>query len=198
MFVNIIAVTAIILGLVGLFMTWLANRKNQDLIGRLDRVNERVSSLQNMLAVEQGRVEQTKSQLQTEIIKLGGNPVRLEQAQAEPEPPPINEISPAELQARLDQGHELVVVDMRQLFEYKSGHIPGAINIFVNDIPVRANELPKDKDIVFQCWHGNTSLQAAAYLIDQGWPAERLASLSGGIAGWSQSQGMASLIREES
>jgi rhodanese-related sulfurtransferase len=57
-------------------------------------------------------------------------------------------------------------------------HIPGATHIFINEIPARINELPKDKDVVFQCWHGNTSLQATAFLIENGWPASRYARSS--------------------
>ena len=197
MLINLIAISAIIVGLAGIFMAWLASRKNQDLVKRLEGVNDRVSALQNALTAEQQRVEQAKSALQAEIVKLGGDPARLNATNgASPEPPAIPEISPDALQARLDNGDEVVVVDMRQLFEYKAGHIPGAINIFVNDIPMRAGELPKDKDIIFQCWHGNTSLQAAAYLIEQGWPVERVASLSGGMAGWTQTHGLESLAKE--
>jgi rhodanese-related sulfurtransferase len=119
---------------------------------------------------------------------------------AAPEPEPefiqVREVSPQDLKARLDNGDEIVVVDMRQSWEYQHGHIPGATHMFVNEIPARINELPKDKDIVFQCWHGNTSLQASAYLIENGWSAERVASLEGGIAGWVQTNGQASLVTE--
>lgn len=108
----------------------------------------------------------------------------------------INEISPQDLKVRLDNGDEVMVVDMRQAWEYQHGHIPGATHMFVNEILGRLNELPKDKDIVFQCWHGNTSLQAAAYLIENGWSAERVASLEGGIAGWVQMNGQDSLATD--
>lgn len=125
-------------------------------------------------------------------------PTRAAPLEPEPEPEPlrINEVSPHELKARLDNGDNLIVVDMRQPWEYQSGHIPGARPMFVNEIPARMNELPKDADIVFQCWHGNTSLQASAFLIDNGWSAERVASLSGGIAGWVQAHGLESLVAE--
>lgn len=196
MLINLIAIIAIVVGLVAIFMAWLASRKNQDLVKRLTGVNERVSALQTALTAEQQRVEQAKATLQAELVKLGGDPARLSPNGTEPGPLRIPEISPEALQARLDNGDELVVVDMRQLFEYKAGHIPGAINIFVNDIPMRAGELPQDKDIIFQCWHGNTSLQAAAYLIENGWSAERVASLSGGMAGWTQTHGLESLAKE--
>ena len=113
----------------------------------------------------------------------------------EPEPLRIIEISPADLKARLDNGDNLVVVDMRQAWEYQSGHIPGARHMFLQEIPVRFNELPKDKDVVFQCWHGNTSLQASGFLIQNGWEAGRVFSLSGGMAGWASTFGQAGLVR---
>lgn len=114
----------------------------------------------------------------------------------EPEPFQINEISAHDLKTRLDNGDDLVVVDMRQGWEYQSGHIPGATHIFIQEIPMRLQEIPRDKDVVFQCWHGNTSLSASAYLIDQGWEQSRIFSLSGGIAGWASAFGQEGLVRD--
>jgi rhodanese-related sulfurtransferase len=116
----------------------------------------------------------------------------------EPEPEPIQvyEISPDQLMARLDNGDELMVVDMRQGWEYQSGHIPGAKHIFIQEIPARLDELPQDMDIVFQCWHGNTSLNASAFLIQNGWDASRVFSLSGGIAGWVETHGQEGLVQD--
>ncbi len=115
-----------------------------------------------------------------------------------PEPPPlqITEISPAELQTRLNGNNGVVVVDMRSSWEYQAGHIPGAINIFAQQIPFRFKELPPDAEIIFQCWHGNTSVGACGFLIENGWPANRVNSLQGGMAGWVQAHGQASLEKE--
>ena len=112
------------------------------------------------------------------------------------EPIEINEVTPKELMARINNGDEMVVVDMRQPWEHQAGHIPGAVNIFIQEIPQRINELPKDKDVIFQCWHGNTSMQATAFLIQNGWDKDRVSSLSGGIAGWVESQGQTSLVQD--
>ena len=130
--------------------------------------------------------------------EIKSTPAVSPESEVEPEPEPIqiNQVSPQELKARLDNGDDLVVVDMRQSWEYQSGHIPGAIHMFVNEIPARLNELPKDTDIVFQCWHGNTSQDATGFLIENGWPASQVASLSGGIAGWVQAHGQESLVTE--
>jgi rhodanese-related sulfurtransferase len=92
-------------------------------------------------------------------------------------------------------GHNLVVVDMRAPWEYQLGHIPGAKSMFIQEIPVRFHELPADAQVVFQCWHGNTSLDASAFLIQQGWSPDNVASLKGGMAGWVQTHGQESLVR---
>ena len=113
-----------------------------------------------------------------------------------PEPVQINEISPADLKARLDNGDDLIVVDMRQGWEYQSGHIPGAMHMFLQEIPARFNELPQNKDVIFQCWHGNTSLQASGFLIQNGWNANRVFSLNGGMAGWASTFGQAGLTKD--
>ena len=105
----------------------------------------------------------------------------------------ITEISPEQLKTRLDRGDEVMVVDLRQVWEYHVGHIPGTLSLFIEEIPMRLSELPTDVDIVLQCWHGHSSLDVAAYMIQQGWLASRVASLSGGIAGWVQTHGMMAL-----
>ena len=107
----------------------------------------------------------------------------------------IAEVSPEQLKARLDRGDDVVVVDLRQAWEYHVGHIPGAVSLFIEEVPTRLSELPTDRDLVLQCWHGHTSLDVAAYLIQQGWLANRIASLSGGIAGWVHIYGTNALER---
>ena len=109
------------------------------------------------------------------------------------EPMSITEVSPEQLKARLDRGDEVVVVDLRQAWEYHAGHIPGAVSLFIEEIPTRLHELPTDVDIVLQCWHGHTSLDVAAYMLQQGWRTSRVASLSGGMAGWVHTHGMTAL-----
>ncbi len=107
----------------------------------------------------------------------------------------VTEITPEELMARIQNEDEMMIIDMREGWEYRTGHIPGAINIYLQDIPAHLNDFPKDKDIVFQCWHGNTSLGACAFLIENGWQESRLASLRGGIAEWGQVYGEEGFVK---
>jgi rhodanese-related sulfurtransferase len=57
------------------------------------------------------------------------------------------------------------IVDVRTPEEFGGGHIPGALNIPVQQLPQRMSELePKDKAIVVYCHSGNRSGQAAGLL----------------------------------
>ncbi len=200
---TVIAVIATIAALVGILMAWWAYRQSKELSGRLARTNQRVEALREEMEREQRKLTREKQQLKADVVQLKGGNDGLADPGATGElvrpqagPPPIREITPQTLKARIDQGDDLFVVDMRQPYEYQAGHIPGSVNIFIEHIPAHIDQIPRDKEVIFQCWHGNTSLQASAFLIDKGWAADRVASLSGGIAGWTQTNGMDSLVKD--
>lgn len=199
---TIVAIIALIMALVALFMAWMGALKNKNLVGQLERLTGRIETLNQEITAHQKKFEQQRAGLTAQIRRLTGEsgnaaePVSANTGAAEPEPFRVNEVTPQILKARLDNQDDLVIVDMRQPFEYHSGHIPGAVSMFLQEIPARLHELPQDKDVIFQCWSGNTSLQASAFLIENGWSPQRVFSLSGGIAGWTQTHGMESLVRE--
>jgi hypothetical protein len=56
-----------------------------------------------------------------------------------------------ELQALLDAGEEVTVVDARSLASYEARHIAGAISMPLLEVDKRHPELPKDAKIVFYC-----------------------------------------------
>ncbi|MBF6266331.1 metalloregulator ArsR/SmtB family transcription factor [Nocardia farcinica] len=60
------------------------------------------------------------------------------------------ELSSAELLARGTEG-QVVVLDVRPEAEYSAGHIPGAINIPIDELSDRIAELPADTEIVVYC-----------------------------------------------
>ena len=68
------------------------------------------------------------------------------------------------------------------------------MHIFIQDILARFHELPQDTEVIFQCWHGVTSLDVAAFVSQQGWPATSVSSLMGGMAGWVETHGVESLV----
>lgn len=88
------------------------------------------------------------------------------------------DIFTAELEPRLREGATLY--DVREIDEYGQGHIPGAINIPLSDLPARVGEITAPAVIV--CLSGGRSAQAAAYLDAQG--VTGVMNLSGGTLGW--------------
>ena len=57
-------------------------------------------------------------------------------------------MSPEEVYARLQTEQAPLVVDVRKPFEYKIGHIPGAINIPVEELEVRLEEVKPDNGVL--------------------------------------------------
>ena len=62
----------------------------------------------------------------------------------------VRRITPAELEALMDEG-KAFVVDVRSQDSFDMGHIPGSKLIPVGEILNHLNELPKDKTIVTYC-----------------------------------------------
>ena len=79
-----------------------------------------------------------------------------------------------------------LLLDVRTSQEFASGHIEGAQNISLQDLPQRMNELPKDKPIVLYCRSGNRSNTAARMLQQAGFTD--VYDL-GGVIAW-QAQGL--------
>jgi rhodanese-related sulfurtransferase len=81
-----------------------------------------------------------------------------------------------ELEALIQAG-DAVLLDVRPWLEFESGHLPGAINVPVEDLEHRADELPRQKRIVAYC-RGSYCLfadEAVALLRSRGFDAVRLA-----------------------
>jgi rhodanese-related sulfurtransferase/DNA-binding transcriptional ArsR family regulator len=81
----------------------------------------------------------------------------------------------AELLRRASAG-EVVVLDVRPGVEYAAGHIPGAVNIPVEDLADRLDELPDGVEIVAYCRGAFCVMahDAVRLLAARGRPARRL------------------------
>ena len=77
----------------------------------------------------------------------------------------VPEIGVGELADRMTAGAFLI--DVRQPDEYVEAHVPGARLVPLDEVPVRAGELPADTEILVICRTGARSHRAAEYLIDQ-------------------------------
>lgn len=96
------------------------------------------------------------------------------------------EISPQDVQRRIDAGERLVLIDVREPEEFALTRIEGATLIPMRSIPASLQELEAKADentlIVF-CHHGVRSLNVVSWLRNQGVPACQ--SMAGGIDAWS-------------
>jgi rhodanese-related sulfurtransferase len=54
-----------------------------------------------------------------------------------------------QLKAMLDKGEKVLVIDVRTDEEVKSGSIPGAIHIPMDQLEARMKDIPKDVQLVF-------------------------------------------------
>ena len=71
------------------------------------------------------------------------------------------------LQQALDDG--ALIVDVRTVFEFHAGHVAGAVNIPVEDLAERIDEVgAPGRPVVVYCRSGSRSRQAAALLRQAG------------------------------
>jgi phage shock protein E len=56
------------------------------------------------------------------------------------------------------------LVDVRSVEEYEDGHIGGAVNIPVDDLAARVQEIPADRPVVLYCRSGRRASRAAEML----------------------------------
>lgn len=94
-------------------------------------------------------------------------------------------ILPEQLWSKIKNKEDLVLVDVRQPEEFSDFKIPGSINIPLAELfnKESLDRIPKDKQIVTICPHGNRSMVATFALARNGIDA---LSLAGGLAGWGQ------------
>ncbi|MBZ0188491.1 MAG: hypothetical protein K8F91_19745, partial [Candidatus Obscuribacterales bacterium] len=80
------------------------------------------------------------------------------------------EITAIELKERLDNGDELVLLDIRQPHELQIACLENSIHIPLGEIPDRLREITalKEKDLVVFCRTGRRSLDARDFLSANG------------------------------
>lgn len=104
-------------------------------------------------------------------------------AAAAPAPAAFRQVDAAQLDADRKAGKVPVLVDVRTAEEYAGGHVPGAVNIPLDQLASRTAELDSFKagDVYLICQSGRRSTQASGMLAEQGFHA---VNVSGGTGGW--------------
>jgi rhodanese-related sulfurtransferase len=92
------------------------------------------------------------------------------------------EISNQQAQAQRATGQSLVFLDVRTPEEFASGHVPGAVNIPVKQLPDRLAELGKGDQLVVYCERGPRALAAVDTLSQAGYTD--MSHMTGDMAGW--------------
>ena len=95
----------------------------------------------------------------------------------------VMEIRATELRAARAHNPSLLLLDVREPFEWGIAHIEGARLIPLGELPARVRELDGHAEIVTYCHHGVRSRNAVEILRAAGFPDVR--SLAGGIDAWS-------------
>ena len=93
----------------------------------------------------------------------------------------IPEITTEDLKRKLENGEDVLLVDVREDEEVEMGMIPNAKHIKMGDIPANLDQLDKEKEYVFICRSGRRSENVCAYLQDQGY---KVRNMVGGMLEW--------------
>jgi hydroxyacylglutathione hydrolase len=76
----------------------------------------------------------------------------------------------------------MTVVDSRDEHEWAAGHVPGAVHMYVPDVPLRATEVPRDAPVAVHCASGYRAGIAASLLEQAG--LTRIIHVNGEYSDW--------------
>ena len=108
----------------------------------------------------------------------------------------IKELFPWDLEEKLEEKNELVLVDVREADEFAALHIPNAISVprgilesscewdYEDTIPELVQA--RDKEVIVICRSGNRSVLAAHTMQRMGY--KNIASLKTGVKGWNDAE----------
>ncbi|MEE9444867.1 MAG: rhodanese-like domain-containing protein [Cocleimonas sp.] len=97
----------------------------------------------------------------------------------------VKEIDATALKEMMDSDDNIQLLDVRSQAEFAQGIIEGGEFVPLHTIPLKVNDLSKDKKIVIYCRSGARSAQACMFL-SQNTDIEAF-NLRGGIISWHQS-----------
>jgi len=95
----------------------------------------------------------------------------------------LSQVDISTLLKRLNtQQDNLLLIDVRESFEWELGYIEGSLLIPLGEIWQRAAEIDPDREAILICEEGIRSSTAASLLLRRGFP--RAANVPGGIGDW--------------
>lgn len=91
-------------------------------------------------------------------------------------------LAPQRVAELLERG-EIQAVDVRERSEWDAGHVPGARQVPIDQVPAQADSIDRQKPVVFQCRGGSRSEMVAAAFRESGWDAY---NMEGGLRAWGE------------
>jgi hydroxyacylglutathione hydrolase len=91
-------------------------------------------------------------------------------------------LSVHQLKAMMDRGDELLVLDTRGQDEWESGHIKGALHIYVGHLEQRLAEVPRDEPVAVICNVGHRAGLGASILLRAGY--QEVYNVLGSVKAW--------------
>jgi thiosulfate sulfurtransferase len=92
-----------------------------------------------------------------------------------------SEINVEDLKQLVEKG-DLNIVDIRDPDSFAASHIEKALNLGDSNVDAFVETADHDKDLVICCYHGHSSVSAAAYMSEKGF--KQVYSLKGGMEEW--------------
>ncbi len=99
----------------------------------------------------------------------------------------MNSITPLDLKEKLDNKEEIVLIDVREEFEYNDFNIGGTL-IPMNTVFELIEKIPKDKTVVLYCAKGIRSAMVIQRL-EEKYGYNNLVNLTGGMYAWRKETG---------
>ena len=95
----------------------------------------------------------------------------------------VRRLTPRALEALLAPSTQAPpLIDVREPWEYDTGHLPEAVNIPLGELPQRVGEIPQAAGAVFICRIGGRSMRACQFALQAGVASP--ANLEGGMLAW--------------
>lgn len=93
-------------------------------------------------------------------------------------------MSPTQFRTALENEKNVKLIDVRQDWEFKKGHLAGAVNIDVmgDDFESKVSGFPRETPVYVYCYSGGRSAEAAEKLKTMGF--KKVVNLTGGYSAW--------------